>query len=233
MYEENNKIIVTGYPWQKSEQIELSPKNLQSNILCDKHNSLLSLLDNEVTNFFQILMQLYNYVNNQNIVELSFRGDLIERWMLKALCGFAVSNNLSDIKRNKVVPKGQLPVAWLKALFGKDVLPSNWGLYFVAQLEKIFEYSKDIKLEPIFIFINGKNIIGGCNISFCGFNFKFIMRNEATPKDNFCIYRPDCIRFYNENGYLILIINLKWNNKSNNNTTTVDMRLFANNLIKK
>jgi hypothetical protein len=56
-----------------------------------------------------------------------FDGPLIERWMLKYICGLIASGQAGiGVKRlERTVP----PLGFLQVLFGLETLPDDWGLY--------------------------------------------------------------------------------------------------------
>ena len=88
-----NEINVKGYPWCKDEEITIGLSNLTSKILCQKHNKLLSNIDEAGATAFRIFREVRNLSNVRskirprrwNIKRHRIDGYNLERWFLKTL----------------------------------------------------------------------------------------------------------------------------------------------------
>ncbi len=100
---------------------ELPPDQaLQSKVLCRRHNSSLSALDVVGERLFRALSE-----GLKLIPAFSYRtlpGLDVERWLLKVACGV------------RAVLKQDVPVDWLRMLFGQSEIPSPLGLYMHVPL---------------------------------------------------------------------------------------------------
>jgi len=79
-----------GFPWLKPGQNQPSIASLTANILCKKHNSELSPLDDvalSVFRFFDEHLPLVGADKQDKQVAVALEGELFERWILKVLTG--------------------------------------------------------------------------------------------------------------------------------------------------
>lgn len=90
-------------------------------MLCERHNSQLSILDEEVYRLVQTIFEFNR--GERTLVDEEFDGNLITRWMQKYLYGASVAFP-TDVPLSAKIDRLQL----LRYLFGHDVLPDNWGL---------------------------------------------------------------------------------------------------------
>jgi len=124
-------ITIQGFPWLGGKEATLPTKDLTSKILCQRHNSALSGFDEVGIRFFEKLRAarvenpLSHTVASSHIY--LFRGEMVELWMLKVLCGLIVSKNALD--RTGTPINAALPRNWLGVLFEHEPMPAGWGLY--------------------------------------------------------------------------------------------------------
>jgi hypothetical protein len=106
-------LTIEGTHWLKSgSSVELAPSALTAKVLCEHHNSSLSVLDAEALRFFLLLR--YETTTEEEHID----GELLERWYLKVLIG--------QMAATKV---GWTPTkAWLDVLFGVRAFPPHAGL---------------------------------------------------------------------------------------------------------
>jgi hypothetical protein len=110
-----------GFPWQKpGEFSSLTSDALTAKVLCRKHNEALSPLDAVAGSFFRTV-----YASTrggiQDLIPLDelcfeFDGRVIERWLLKVLCGVLASGNHSGSNRS-------VPRAWIEVLYERRSWP--------------------------------------------------------------------------------------------------------------
>src|ERR1041385_3485295 len=114
----NNKAKIAGLAWQERETFDLIPvKGIASNILCERHNSMLSGLDAAIDRFATSIRAFDRTPSNRHV---KFSGSDIERWMLKCLLGLTISKNIVSHLKPECVD----------ILFGRFAWPGEWGLYF-------------------------------------------------------------------------------------------------------
>ena len=115
----NGTIQIGGLPFQPKDTFQIfGIESLVANILCQSHNCDLSHLDEVAKDFFFAL----NAVDKEpdKVADLfSVNGRLVERWLLKILCGMAagIGSNNGVVSEN-----------WAKLLLGQK-WPAGWGLY--------------------------------------------------------------------------------------------------------
>lgn len=88
-------IEISGMPWQHGQHQLLPVKALTANVLCERHNAGLAVLDAEATAFFRSLKQIDADFGRKSLSRKSLNflisGDAVERWMLKVACGICMS----------------------------------------------------------------------------------------------------------------------------------------------
>ncbi len=118
---------------------------MYSRVLCETHNSKLSPFDKEAGRFRRTLQEFDQYllenwtVLNKSSPPRPFNGSLLERWMLKVLCGLAYSGaaETKGIAKKKWLP----PNKWLQILWGKEAFPIGCGLYCLPEFVSIKGWS--------------------------------------------------------------------------------------------
>ena len=120
-------IRVSGLAWAKDEK-RVSVNSLASKILCERHNNALSPLDSIGVRIFDTIARIKSdfALRQDHDQAFLFNGHDVERWLLKTLCGIAMSGGLLDANRERSDWKPDLPL--LEMLFGLRSLPANCGL---------------------------------------------------------------------------------------------------------
>jgi hypothetical protein len=104
------------------------PSAAGRNVLCRRHNSALSSLDQVGRRFVRALgNQIRHWAENSPEQDhVLFNGFDVERWMLKVLCTAAYDEPASRVNASE---KWQVPRSWLRVLFEGHALPPGAGLY--------------------------------------------------------------------------------------------------------
>lgn len=118
-----------GFPWQKpGEFTALKFDALKAKVLCRKHNTALSPLDSAAGSFFRTI---YTCTRGgiQGVIPLDdlcfeFDGRVLERWLLKVLCGVLASGNHSG--KDRIVPK-----EWVEVLYERRPWPQEFEFYLL------------------------------------------------------------------------------------------------------
>ena len=130
-------VNVRGLPWIADGQTKQLPtRALKARILCTRHNSLLSSIDDVGIRFFQALAPDGGRIvrSRDDPPEFRvFRGEMIELWILKIACGLIASRNAADRNTGLVIQE-PIPAAWTRILFGLAPMPTGWGLYLRSDL---------------------------------------------------------------------------------------------------
>lgn len=181
-------LIAGGFHWMNPQGQKVSPKSLGSNILCEKHNSILSSLDTEFLNIHKSFKAAYDHVSkNKEItnIESTINGILLERLVLKILFGI-IASGCAEKNGDLVDFKTMQP--WLKVLFGKEPMPSRLGVY--AQNEKSQEpfSEKIIGVTPVI----SERQVKAAHFDLHGFKFFLAMTLPETERSalSTLMYRP-------------------------------------------
>ena len=105
---------------------------LRANVLCKRHNEMLSPLDAMIAAFFEATQSAPmpgTFVDNNGVRLRLFRGDAVEQWFVKLALGLLCSGNASF---PGMASPWQPPQRLLDALFGESLLPRPLGLYAAA-----------------------------------------------------------------------------------------------------
>jgi hypothetical protein len=174
----NHKSVkVSGLPWQTAEDQTVGIGALQSKMLCSSHNSLLSRLDAEAAHLFYILDSIDKDPTLVAPTE-NVDGVLIERWLLKVLCGLIISHGWGT---------GELNPSWKSLLLGEKNWPKGWGFYVETQVGEV-EAAKEFFMRCHTI--NGK--IVAVKVRMAGIPLAL----KLSPKVNIdATHRPGCLRF--------------------------------------
>jgi hypothetical protein len=185
-------ITVGGFPWLCGKEKTLATKGLTAKILCDRHNSALAGLDEVGIRFFErIRAARFEKPLSDSVVSARtavFRGEMVELWMLKILCGLIVSGNAMDRSGARInVP---LPSAWLEILFDHRPMPCNRGLYMPGAVGHEFGGGQPNRLTVIY----ESGVVNGLIIVLDHLGFALVMNNPPSNRAGTlleqCAYRP-------------------------------------------
>lgn len=169
--------VISNASWlPPGAQSEPRPSSaLGSNILCKRHNEMLSDLDAKAKDFFAQVVWAFS----EGSVALPDRrvavdGDALELWVLKACCGFFASGEM--------LVQGQqaeynLPVEWLRILFQAAPWTRNTGLCIKPVRAKPH---RSFAIGPVFA--NDGTTLAGGEIEFCGIELCILMDPTRTKQ---------------------------------------------------
>lgn len=161
MISKSNTLSISGPAWMKNDdEKEISIQTFASKVLCSKHNSLLSPLDDEMIKFIK-------HLSGRGVLNgiIDVDGYKIERWFLKLYSGFLASGSAHKCIKNISASKPTLNI-----LFGKDTLAHGCGLYFISGNHK--DGIDSLALLPLAGPI--QNSIAGIIFMISGFPFLFL-----------------------------------------------------------
>ena len=129
-FEKDDGLYVRGYPHNNVDTILMSAESLSAKMLCERHNNRLSDVDVEGSRFLLAFFRAHvGLLDEEFATDQTFEcdGPLIERWMLKYLCGLIASGQagVGSQRLERTSP----PLGFLQVLFGFETLPAEWGLY--------------------------------------------------------------------------------------------------------
>ena len=209
VFEHNKTVKLTGLPWIEKHTFNLlSRKSLVANILCGQHNGELSPFDNEVGKLIRCIKDFDNDFNNPTPTteKQKFKGEYIEKWMLKTICGFIASNQISE---NNIKNSVKLKEIYIDILFNNKKFPKDWGLYF-----KIPDNNEVHKFDCIsFLPMTGEGEIKCAEFLFNNFKFYLVLGKPDNP-DLWGFRHIFQIRL--TDGKATKIIELEWDNLNDN-----------------
>jgi hypothetical protein len=170
---------VIGYPHGNFGQILMSVESMAAKMLCEKHNSSLSEVDTEGTRYVLSFFDAYLNLNEARLTrdkKYVFQGPLIERWLLKYVCGL-IATGQAGIGEERII-KQTPPVEFLQALFGLETMPPRWGLYVRPPSGPQIQVAKQINLNLYLPGLpNGNLRVSGVKLEHCGFTSMLLLRN--------------------------------------------------------
>lgn len=120
-------IYLRGAPWQPGG-LWIPPHALTAAVLCARHNSQLSPLDEFASSLDDELVEIHRAAQADQVVSTldRFYGPNLERWLMKTLCGFAAARPGVVQSRHTASP---VPDDWVHYLFGKGEILEPAGVY--------------------------------------------------------------------------------------------------------
>lgn len=188
-------LAVGGLAWQKDPATlqGIGIGSLQSKILCQKHNSILSAYDEEASKFFKHLLALDKEPNDVP-ASTSLDGEKTQRWMLKTLIATTEAGGLNS---NLLSPRHK------KILLG-TCWPSRWGLH-ASKPSTPQVFTQDLYLETQCNPMTGDLIAGMFRLA--GIEFWLVISKVDDPKA-YGLYRPRGLVFWT--GTRELHLEMRW-----------------------
>lgn len=120
-------IYLRGAPWQPAGTW-IPPHALTAAVLCDRHNSQLSPLDEFASSLDDELVRIHKTAEAGHVAStvVRFHGPNLERWLMKSLCGFVAARPSVFGSHEAGAP---VPDAWVRYLFGESELVAPAGVY--------------------------------------------------------------------------------------------------------
>lgn len=174
-------ITVTGFPWCKGQEKQVSIASLTSKILCEKHNSQLSPLDENAADAFKKFEKGTLLTNSRLRASPPFKvhhfhidGYIFERWLLKTFINLCVTyQNSLFIGNSEVagVPSKEL----VEMCYGRAKFPGKSGMYLTGKVGQPMKIGPSVGFCPITY--DGTHVVGGF-FSFRGFQIYLSLFNE-------------------------------------------------------
>jgi hypothetical protein len=190
----SNEVGVFGLPWCREKHVFIGVKNLTKNMLCDRHNSTLSPVDEGGITAFDTFRQtskvhVQRYANIESgfrtgrldVYTYTFNGPLFERWLLKTMINMEMAGD-QNLPVGPYFNQPQPACDLVETTYGKRNLSGNAGLYFAATLgqrvkmEERLQYVSMVGSSP-----NGNYVAGG-GFVFFGFRFMLLLDPSAKPE---------------------------------------------------
>jgi hypothetical protein len=122
---ETATVTIGGTLWLPPGEVkDVGIPGLGTRVLCHKHNSDLSPLDDEGGEL--VLALRAAWLREQVTVHLD--GALLERWFLKTMCGALAGRAFKDFS-GRILDEGDIKPGWLEMAYGLRPLPALGGIY--------------------------------------------------------------------------------------------------------
>jgi hypothetical protein len=171
----NDVVAVQGLDWCKDEPKNIGLNSLTRNILCTRHNSELSPVDEAAIEAFNAYRESVRLTDirekmkerHWNIVRLPVDGEGLERWFLKTLINVTVDGKQKIGPKSKTV--GEPSSDLVEIAFGRRKFVPNAGLHSSAEVGETINSEDRVTIAPFFD-AKDEHILGGTFL-FRGFRF--------------------------------------------------------------
>lgn len=142
----------------------------KSNILCRRHNSLLSPLDVTIGKIARFQAD----ANDKNFQgSLIIGGELLERWLLKTVINSAAAGWAAPVKWR---PSPSIA----RAIFGLEPIPDRLGLYSVDGVDPAHRPSGGVTFTPIHMSTPRGKILAGAYVAIHGMPLLASLHTDLT-----------------------------------------------------
>jgi hypothetical protein len=184
---ENDTVEMFGFPWCKEKPVRVGIAAATAKVLCTKHNSALSTIDEAGRHAFGALreIQRLNSIRKElkphrwKIIKYTIDGPAFERWFLKTLINVCC-NRGHPIGHDSTV-KGRPSDRLVRIAYGLDTFRGKAGLYSVVRIGMNVAQDDTIGFMPLF---HHSVNVEAAILSFRGHKFLMYLREEETPRLN-------------------------------------------------
>jgi hypothetical protein len=173
-------VNISGLPFlAPGETKALSVESLTAKILCQRHNSALSPLDQEAGRFFQSLtevtMRTGKGLSSSRLWLAS--GTMLELWMLKVACGLYFSR-LGSSQRNRIADTHSIDMKKVIDAFFRGRWDERGGLYFNGDTGTVITTAFHLQAAPLTDDLLMR--MGGVRVSLLGFECDLVFDTSGT-----------------------------------------------------
>jgi hypothetical protein len=157
-------VAIEGVHWlAPGEKKIIGINRLTANILCQRHNSALSILDTEAGQFLRTIKSIRASFDGKSLSRrrlLSIvSGEALELWILKIACGLFYSK-IASHDRRQIAHDHKIEGSIIaEALFSKRWFP-NCGLYMRAPVGQGMPRANEIAMAPAVAPLSEKLYVG-------------------------------------------------------------------------
>lgn len=218
-------VRVQGFPWCRENPIDIGITALTAKVLCKRHNSALSPIDDAGAKAFAVLREIRRLANVRermkprpwNVVRYRIDGPSLERWFLKTLINLCCERDYPVGRESAVV--GRPSEGLVRIAYGLESFKGRAGLYFVVRTGMRVESADNVGFAPLIK--PGFHIEGGL-FSFRGQPFLLFLEPGGPPEplDGIYISGEDLgaahLNFHNEKilvktgKYLSQVLTIDW-----------------------
>jgi hypothetical protein len=176
-------VEVHGFPWCKDAPKTIGMRNLTTTILCRRHNSLLSPVDQAAVRAFQALREMTRVSMLRlgmrdkfcRVVKYHVDGPKLERWFLKTLINLIAGTAI----RIGDATNGGIPTSELVEIaFGYRTFTPRAGLFAAIYVGQRVDPGENVQVAPL----QRDGRVEGGLFSFRGHRFLLFL-NSAGPPD--------------------------------------------------
>lgn len=179
---EGDSVEMFGFEWCKEKPVRVGIAAATAKILCTKHNSDLSPIDEAGRHAFAALRDIQRLSSIRQklkpyrwtLVKHTVDGPAFERWCLKTLINLCC-NREYPIGRDADVT-GRPSERLVRIAYGLETFRGNAGLYSVARIGMNVAQEDRVGFMPLFN--NGRKVEGGV-LTFRGFTLLMNLQEEA------------------------------------------------------
>lgn len=152
----DRSITISGTFWTGQESKKIGKSSLVANIICERHNADLGVLDSAASRFMRSIQsaQIALQARSLRSKTHTFFGVKIERWFLKVAFMMWYSGNFAF---NGSALPGKPPDRWAAILMEEEPFPAAWGLYVPTSHERFMAFEREFAVSP-FVGIDGSGI---------------------------------------------------------------------------
>jgi hypothetical protein len=193
-------IGIHGFPWLAPDERRIvGIDSLTAKILCTRHNSSLSPLDQEAGRFFRALREISENLFSKSLsrkkLTYNFCGLALDMWMVKVACGLYYSNIAAE---DNVKLSGSYKInreLIYHALANSRFLPGA-GLYFITPKNRTMISENQVQLRPLTVKEEKRFIGFRVGIRNTEFDSLFDVQGLALPTEKDGLhYRPSELIF--------------------------------------
>ena len=189
-------VTVQGFHWCKHEPKTVGIEAITSKVLCKKHNSDLTSLDEAAGAAFDCLRRQTKLYNDRQkfssraifaVERFVINAILLERWLLKTLINLTWESNFFVGVDGDV--KGTPSASLVNICYGLQPFPYKSGMYVAANIGMELDMKETVSFSPLIK--DGERILGGffefrgIRLFFClepqGFNYAFCSLPNISP----------------------------------------------------
>ena len=180
----SERVSVQGFQWCKESPKEIGLSSFTAKILCSRHNSALSPVDEAGGKAFAALREMRRLSNIReklrpqvwHIVKRSIDGKGLERWFLKTLINLC--HNQGHPIGLESPTAGRPSEHLVRTAFGLEPFAHRAGLYSIVRTGMECESTDTISFAPLIK--QGSQIEGGL-FGFRGLRFLLFLNAEGPP----------------------------------------------------
>lgn len=190
-------VHIRGFPWQDDGWTKLSVSSLGSKVLCKRHNSDLSALDDvgeKLVDHLDAVAADFNGLAPTPWLWM-VNGNDVERWLLKTLCGALASKSARRTDGSNL--SSAVPERWVRILYGLEFFPATGGFYFAGRIGQRFDHAPgNVAFAPM----SAAGSVMGIVADLSGYEFTLLMADLPARRegalDEHSVHRPIALRFF-------------------------------------